>query len=86
MKESYNLSQTPIPYKRSKYINSLKALRSKINYSEAHKYIGEMKEINALLGSTQMNKTPIRINIGKCLNPKVLFNHIYILIVTFSLL
>lgn len=39
-----------------------------------------MKEIDALLESTQMNKTPIRMNIGKCLNPKVLFNYIYILL------
>lgn len=38
-----------------------------------------MKEINALLESAQMNKTPIRINVGECLNPKVLSN-IYILI------
>lgn len=33
-----------------------------------------------------MNKTPIRINTGMCLNPNVLYNHIYILIVIFSLL
>lgn len=40
-----------------------------------------MKEINVLLESTQMNKVPIRINIGKCLKPKALFTYICILIV-----
>lgn len=78
----YHSSQ--FPYKRSKYTNSLTALRSKINYSEAHKYIREMKEINALLESTQVNKTPIKINIGKFLNPKVLFNYIYILFFSYT--
>lgn len=61
----------------------MKALRSKINDSEAHKYIREMKEINALLESAQMNKTPIGINIGKNLNSKVLFNYIYILLFSY---
>lgn len=43
-----------------------------------------MKEINALLESTQVNKTPIKINIGKFLNPKVLFNYIYILFFSYT--